>query len=228
MHIVWDWNGTLLDDTGACIGALNEMLARRGLEPISVDFYRKHFAFPVRSFYESIGVKLENEDWNRLAREYHDEYHARPAQLARGTFAALERVKGMGEGQSILSALRQDMLATDSAKFGVAGYMHRIWGSDNLDGGSKLESARRFFNALVEDGVVKGDLSDAVMIGDAIHDWEVASALGVKCVLFSGGGHSRERLLPLAPVADTPLEAVDLACAFFAKTTADLHSGPHF
>lgn len=220
MHIVWDWNGTLLDDTEACIGALNEMLAKRGLEPITLDFYRRHFAFPVRSFYERIGVKLANEDWDRLAREYHDAYHARPARLARGTFAALERVKAMGEGQSILSALRQDMLTADTAKFGVAGYMHRIWGSDNLDGGSKLESARRFCRALVSDGVAREDLSDIVMIGDAIHDWEVASALGVKCVLFSGGGHSRERLLPLAPVADTPLEAVDLACAFFSPLPA--------
>jgi len=90
MHIVWDWNGTLLDDTEACIDALNEMLAKRGLEPITLDFYRRHFAFPVRSFYERIGVKLANEDWDRLAREYHDAYHARPARLARGTFAALD------------------------------------------------------------------------------------------------------------------------------------------
>ena len=211
MHVVWDWNGTLLDDTDACVGALNEMLAKRGLEPISLAFYREHFAFPVRSFYERIGVRLADEDWNALAREYHDAYHARPASLARGAFAALERVSSLGWGQSILSALRQDMLDRDSAAFGVSRWMHRVRGSDNLDGGSKLECARRFFAQLATDGVVRPDLSDTVMVGDAIHDWEVASELGVKCVLFSGGGHSRERLLPLAPVADTLEQAVEIA-----------------
>ena len=216
MHIVWDWNGTLLDDTEACVGALNEMLAKRGLEPLTLDFYREHFAFPVRSFYEKIGVRLADEDWNALAREYHDAYHARPASLARGAFAAVEAAGRAGFRQSILSALRQDMLDADAGRFGIAQKMENVVGSDNLDGGSKLACARRFMQRLADEGAVAPDLSDAVMIGDAIHDWEVASALGAKCVLFSGGGHSKERLERYAPVADTLEEAVELALAELA------------
>lgn len=29
--ILWDWNGTLLDDVEVALAAMNEMLARRGL-----------------------------------------------------------------------------------------------------------------------------------------------------------------------------------------------------
>ena len=67
MTILWDWNGTLLDDTDACVASLNLMLERRGVKPITLEFYRREFAFPVRSFYEKIGVRLEDEDWDRLA-----------------------------------------------------------------------------------------------------------------------------------------------------------------
>ena len=28
--IIWDFNGTLLDDVGAALGSVNDMLARRG------------------------------------------------------------------------------------------------------------------------------------------------------------------------------------------------------
>ena len=54
-HIVWDWNGTLLDDVDAGIGALNRMLADRGLPAITRDFYRARFRFPVRPLYFEIG-----------------------------------------------------------------------------------------------------------------------------------------------------------------------------
>ena len=33
-HVVWDWNGTLLDDLDYSIGIMNGLLARRGLAVI--------------------------------------------------------------------------------------------------------------------------------------------------------------------------------------------------
>ena len=54
-------------------------------------------------------------------------------------------------------------------------------------------------------------LSNVVMIGDALHDKEVADALGIRCVLCAQGSHSAERLRSAAPTGDTLLAAVDLA-----------------
>jgi len=65
-HIFWDWNGTLLDDTQASVNALNVLLARRGLPPVSLEDYRATFAFPVRPYYAKVGIRLEDEDWTRL------------------------------------------------------------------------------------------------------------------------------------------------------------------
>jgi len=209
-YILWDWNGTLLDDTQAALDALNIMLTRRGAKPIGMEFYRDTFSFPVKPFYESIGVILENEDWDALAREYHDLYAAQPKALNRETIEALEKVKAAGIRQSIISALRQDLLDEVTAATGVAPYMDCIYGTDNLDGSSKLDRALELMSAIAPKS---GEMPEVVLIGDALHDKEVADALGVRCVLCAQGSHAGWRLREVAPTGDTLLEAVDLALA---------------
>ena len=207
-YILWDWNGTLLDDTQAALDTLNIMLARRGAKPIAMDFFRDHFAFPVKPFYRSIGVCLENEDWDALAQEYHDLYAEQPKELNRETIAALERVKRSGARQSIISALRQDLLDEVTARMGVAPYMECIYGVDNLDGASKLDRALELMNRIAPQ---VGEQPDVVLIGDSLHDKEVADALKVRCVLCGQGSHAYWRLAQVAPTGRTLLEAVDLA-----------------
>ena len=63
-YILWDWNGTLLDDTQAALDTLNAMLTRRGVKSIAMDFYRDHFAFPCRPFYEQIGMPVPASEWD--------------------------------------------------------------------------------------------------------------------------------------------------------------------
>ena len=211
-YILWDWNGTLLDDTQAALDTLNIMLARRGREPIAMDYYRDHFAFPCRPFYEQIGMPVPDAEWDDLAREYHDVYSAQPVRLNAETIAALERVKAAGARQSIISALRQDLLDDVTKALGVAPYMECVYGTDNLDGASKLDRALELMTKLVSTAE-EGDrfLSNVVMIGDALHDKEVADALGVRCVLCGQGSHAAWRLAEVAPTGATLLEAVDLA-----------------
>ena len=203
--VIWDWNGTLLDDTQAALDTLNAMLAKRGGRQIEMGFYRDHFAFPVKPFYEAIGVRLGDEDWDALAREYHDIYAAQPKGLNAETFAALEYAKGRGARQAIVSALRQDLLSAITEELGVARYMDFIYGVDNLDGRSKIERAHELVAAM---GVAP---QDAVMIGDSLHDKEVADAIGVRCVLCAQGSHAAWRLREVAPTGETLMEAVRMA-----------------
>lgn len=207
-HVLWDWNGTLLDDTQAALDTLNIMLARRGRAPIAMDDYRDHFAFPCRPFYERIGMRVPDAEWDALAREYHALYAAQPKALNREAIAALERVKAAGARQSIISALRQDLLDAVTAELGVAPYMECVYGTDNLDGASKLDRALELMSRLAPKD---GPMPDVVLIGDALHDKEVADALGVRCVLCGQGSHAAWRLREVAPTGETLLEAVALA-----------------
>ena len=203
--IIWDWNGTLLDDTAAALATLNIMLARRGKPPIEMPFYKQTFAFPVRPFYEAIGMVLENEDWDALAKEYHDTYHEQPKTLAADAVAAIDDARRAGCKQGILSALRQDLLERDTARFGIADKMDFLAGVDNLDGASKLDRAKRLIAKLRSE---YPDGTRFVMIGDALHDKEVADAIGVEVRLYSGGSHAGERLAKAGPVYDTLRDAV--------------------
>ena len=50
--VIWDWNGTLLDDLQLCLRLLNEMLEEDGC-PNRYDLaaYREIFGFPVVDYY---------------------------------------------------------------------------------------------------------------------------------------------------------------------------------
>ena len=206
-YILWDWNGTLLDDTQAALDTLNIMLERRGRPKIAMDFYRDHFAFPVRPFYEAIGVHLENEDWDALAQEYHDVYAAQPKRLNPEALEALEYTKRAGHGQSIVSALRQDLLEEITERLGVARYMDHVCGVDNLDGLSKVARAHELLATLKSENGRRS----FVLIGDSLHDSEVADALGVSCVLCAQGSHAGWRLRSVAPTGETLMESLRLA-----------------
>ncbi|MBE0642419.1 MAG: hypothetical protein IH599_10305, partial [Bacteroidales bacterium] len=45
--ILWDWNGTLLDDISLCLSTINGMLTRLAHPALSVDRYKDIFRFPV-------------------------------------------------------------------------------------------------------------------------------------------------------------------------------------
>lgn len=210
-YILWDWNGTLLDDTRAAFDTLNIMLGKRGAKPIEMKFYLDNFAFPVRPFYEAIGMVLANENWDALAQEYHDIYHSQTShRLNPLAMDAIAAVESAGIRQSILSALRQDLLERDTTAFGVRKRMEFVAGVDNLDGASKVVRAHRMLDDLRR---LHPESERFVMIGDALHDKEVADSLGIECILCGVGSHAAWRLRKVAPTADNLVQAVEMALA---------------
>lgn len=211
MRIIWDWNGTLLDDNHASLSALNAILSRRGLESVDLDYYRKNFAFPVRYFYESLGVKIECEDWDALAQEYHDAYHECELRLAADAKDALEFVRDNGVSQAVVSAMREDYLISDMDRFGIRPYFESVLGTNNLDGCSKLSRIRDYV-------ALAGGREEYVVIGDSLHDKEVADAIGARCVFYGGGSHDPSRLREFGVVADTLVGAVREAVKSFRRS----------
>ena len=205
--LLWDWNGTLLDDTSCCAAALDAMLRRRGLPERGLEFFRENFAFPAKNFYSLVGIDVSPDVWDDLAREYHREYLARPATLAADARAALDDAAAAGAVQCILSALRQDLLEEAVATHGLRGRFARLAGSDSLDGAGKTSVAR----ALAATLAAEYPGATLALIGDSLHDAEVAREIGARCVLYGGGSHAPHRLAEAAPVAATLREAVALA-----------------
>ncbi len=214
-YLIWDWNGTLLNDVAAAVNALNRMLGVRGVKSVTREYYREHFGFPVRPFYAELGVDLEHEDWDLICRDFHRFIASEPDQALRpDALQALALAREHDLGQSILSALREDILRCDTKRLGVAGYMDEIYGVDNLDGATKLSRGRDLFARLFPAGKESVPGKRRFFIGDTIHDAEVARALGAECILVDGGHQTAKRLAATgAVVVDSLIAAVNHAHA---------------
>jgi phosphoglycolate phosphatase len=189
-HIIWDWNGTLLNDVEACVGAINRMLDVRQLPCIDTKTYRKIFDFPVISYYSQLGFDLEHEDWDAVAIEFHNHYGelAQSACLRDGVDASLDALGKTVDGMSILSACEQTILEQMLTDYGIRHHFSHVSGLDNLHAASKLDNGKR----LIQDIGLPTD--EIMLIGDTNHDHEVASALGVRCILLTGGHQDESRL----------------------------------
>jgi phosphoglycolate phosphatase len=197
-HIVWDWNGTLLDDAGFCLSVMNGMLKRRGLPGMSLAFYKSVLEFPVITYYEKIGFDFSYAPFEDASDEYVSAYQAgwHGCALQRGALDTMRELKARGVGQSVLSASKQDYLEEQLQYYGVPGLLDAATGADNHHGRGKIELAREHLHAL-------GLSPEGVLfVGDTQHDAEVAAAAGCDCLLVSFGHYARERLscldLPLA------------------------------
>ena len=196
--VIWDWNGTILNDLDAVLLTLNEMLSIRGLPFESKDKYKSRFKFPVIEYYKELGFDFQKEDFHDASVEYVQLYnkHNDMFKLTDGVIDVLEHFKKMNKKQYVLSALDEICLRDILQKYGLIHYFEDVFGSDNIYGSKKVDTGRRLLNV---SGV---DSSDCVMIGDTEHDAEVAFELGFKCVLYTGGHNNKERLVAVASTID--------------------------
>ncbi len=190
-NIIWDWNGTLLNDMHICIKGINRLLARRSLPELDQDTYRRIFTFPVRDYYQAAGFDFSREPFETPAEEFILEYRSllEEALLFPDVKRVLETFDKLACRQFILSAMEQTALNETVGERGIAGYFEELSGiSDNM-AHSKLASGKKLMQEKQLDPM------ETIMIGDTLHDYEVATELGIGIILVSRGHQHHERLL---------------------------------
>ena len=74
-HLVWDWNGTLLDDLSLVIDATNITLSSVGGPVVTVDEHRRDFRRPIIEYYSQVlGRPLDVTEFAALDKVFHDAY----------------------------------------------------------------------------------------------------------------------------------------------------------
>ncbi|CAM5480587.1 HAD family hydrolase [Streptomyces fimicarius] len=220
-HLVWDWNGTLLDDTHAVIQATNAAFAEVELEPITLEQYREMYTIPIPRFYERFLGRLPTEaEWERMDGVFHRYYAEQRAAcgLTDGVEELLHQWQRAGRSQSLLSMYGHEQLVPVVRGYGIEPRFVRVEGRTGPSGGSKALHMERHFAALAGAGGVDGFAPEnAVVIGDALDDAVAAAHVGARAVLYTGGSHSRSSLEGAGvPVVDSLGEAVALAETFVA------------
>ncbi len=199
-HFVWDWNGTLLDDTWLCCESLNGMLGRRGLPAVDPADYTRIFEFPVQRVYRKVGIMVDEAEFEAVSHEFVSTYESRKAEcgLHRGALELIDDLSGRGATHSVLSAYERGLLQQTLDGMALSARFRKLCGGGDIHARSKAERARTHLHDL---GVAA---ADTLYIGDTVHDLESARAMGTDCLLVAHGGQHRSRLEGHgAPVIDS-------------------------
>ncbi|MCK9452438.1 MAG: HAD family hydrolase [Bacteroidales bacterium] len=188
--IIWDWNGTLLNDLAISVKAMNRMLQARQLPALSSDNYREIFRFPVRDYYQDIGFDFKQEAFEIPALEFMQHYQnlLHEAVLFEGVRETLEQLRAAGYKQFVLSAMEQQLLDQLLEQHQISSYFEHIQGIDDHFADGKIMAAHKLI------AVIGNSRPTPIMVGDTLHDAEVGAECGFETILFSGGHFSAERL----------------------------------
>ena len=203
-HVIWDFNGTVLDDMQAGITSINTMLAPRGL-PVIPDLaaYREVFDFPVEEYYRRLGLDFEKESYHDVLAPLWVELYLKnsvSSPLFAGVKPLTAALRRAGIRQSILSASHEGMLREQLAARGALLWFDEIWGTGTIHAAGKRELAGAWRDAHRDER--------AVLLGDTTHDFEIARLVGADCILVAAGHHPRHKLEACGvPVVDSLEEA---------------------
>jgi len=189
-YVIFDFNGTVLDDVDVCLKAENHTIEHFGLkrDPLTRDEYLHIFTFPVKDYYERVGFNWNEFSYEEVGRYWFDWYCAlkNEYRLHEGVIELLKENRSKGLKNILLSASSLVELKKQLEELNIAEYFDEVLGLGNIYAGSKEDIALDWIN--------DKDKDECIMLGDSLHDLEVAKAMGVKCILIARGHQARDIL----------------------------------
>ena len=189
-HIIWDWNGTLLDHRWLCVEGINKALDKRGLKTINEQTYKDIFTFPVKDYYQKLGFDFSVEPFEIAGDEFvlYYEKHFNRTKLHSRCRPIIKNIFAVGITQSILSAGKHEFLLEWVKAHKLQKYFIKILGIDNQYATGKTELGMSLIKNLSYNN------NEVVLIGDTIHDSDVAESMNIDCLLMDQGHVNNDRL----------------------------------
>ena len=190
-YVIWDWNGTLLDDTTLCMDLMNYFLRTKNKKQINLETYKEIFTFPVFDYYLNAGLEIDEKEFKELSIDFIDKYETFKYEcpLFSDVRNTISKLKENEINQSVLSAYSQDQLEEFLTHYGLIENFENVVGLDNIYAAGKIENGKKLINK------IEASPEEVVLIGDTLHDLEVANEIGCNCILVSRGHQSKERLI---------------------------------
>ena len=188
-YIFWDFNGTILDDARLCFDILNEMLVEEERPTVTFEEYLMIFTFPVEAYYAKV-YDLNKTSFKVLAHRFINRYQPRSLNLSlhQDVVETIKHFEDLGYTNILLSASEEKNLDQQLKHFNITHLFQHVLGTSNIYAKSKVQVGKDF----IEKHNI--DTNQAVMIGDTLHDAEVAKELGIDIILFTKGHQHKERL----------------------------------
>jgi phosphoglycolate phosphatase len=195
--IVWDWNGTLLADTSASVRAMNTVLKKLEVPPITRADYQKHYAVPLDIFYRAIGVSshvlaTREEEIHPL---WHATYDAMNIRLRRGAKVMLQSVRKTSCSSVILSNYVVERIEQQAEKLGVREHFDDVLAFQAND----LAFSRTSKSARLKEYLRARPARAGIIIGDTEEEISIGRDLGLVTVAITDGMCSTSRLRAMKP-----------------------------
>ena len=166
------------------------MLTQQSKPQLTLAGYKGTFGFPIIDYYRRIGVDFEKESFEELTIKFmgHYTHQVKECALHQETLPVLDALRQKKMDQFILTAAHKENVMELLDHYDIRHYFKEIEGLDNFRAESKIQRGHH----LIKDNNINSDAT--VLIGDTLHDYHVASALNVDCILVADGHQSWERL----------------------------------
>lgn len=183
MTLIFDFNGTLLDDVDACYKILNKLLILRGHEQVTFDKYKRIFKFPIIEYYKDAGFIFPEDNYDELANIFVDLYKKEKLKLyddVKETLISLKKKYKL----VVLSSSEVKILNEQLKNLKIYDLFDEVIGNSDISGKSKIENGILYRKNHLDESIT--------IIGDTDHDLEVSKAINANCILVSFGHQLRE------------------------------------
>ncbi len=191
-NLVFDFNGTIIDDVQVCLDILNKMLANSNHPQISLDQYLHTFTFPIYDYYIKAGFDIKpngKDNFEELSKYFDKSYRAIFNKLKPfPDIVPFLKNNYQKYNLYILSATKQNDLENELKQLNIYNYFRAVIGINNIFAYSKVNEAIEYFT--------KNNIKSAetAFIGDTTHDNEVAKKLNATSILIARGHQAKDVL----------------------------------
>ncbi|MCP1835126.1 phosphoglycolate phosphatase [Bradyrhizobium sp. USDA 4532] len=199
--VVFDWNGTLLDDANAVLQTINAILSRFGRSAVDMHRLREEFELPLSVLFRNLDMSEDEIEvvHSNDSAIFHDVYEflARNAALRKGARNVLLALDQRSVQTVIVSNHIIEPIRTQVRRLGIKTHVTDILAFESratqFRSMSKQERLRLYMQA--------NDLSPerTVIVGDMPVETEIARNLGLINVSITGGFVSEARLCAAGP-----------------------------
>ena len=190
MNIIFDFNGTIVDDVECCLHCINELIKEYlDRDILTLDEYKHIFKFPVKLYYEEVGFDFNKLNWEEVGKKFHEIYNSKYSEchIFPEAIQLLKENHLRGNKNIVLSATEMNALHKQLKDYNLIDYFDVILGIDNCYGTSKIPVAIDYMK--------DKNKEDYLLLGDTLHDLQVAREIGVDCLLISNGHQAKDILL---------------------------------
>lgn len=194
--VVFDWDGTLLDSAGAIVACMRAAAIDLGLPPPDEKIARHVIGLGLHDALSQAMPGVPSSEYQRVAERYRHHYLAQDHELS--LFAgARELVEELSKTGCLLGvATGKSRLGLNRAleTSGLKRYFHATRCADEC---SSKPAPDMLWEIMDELDTVP---EQTLMIGDTIHDLQMAKNAGVGALAVGYGAHSREVLQAERPL----------------------------